>query len=291
LTSLRCIIPILLMAVSFAFLRARRSQMRREKMLGKLSDSPAAPTEGSPSLDLLRRLRLPNYASLPRTGKVCVIVAVGLTIFILTRNPILALLPWPGFTLGHRGLQRYRTRKAGGRKEEQILEFIDSLIQSLRSGLSLQQSLEHAADDLGKEMRADITTILNRVRMGAGLEETLSRAGESISIPSLRLTFIVLGLLHGKGGDLPRILERLRKRVSEGIEVRREARILTSQSRASGYLVSALPGVFLLVQTALNPRSLQPLLATPTGNVIILVALLLNATALVFIRKIVGQGG
>lgn len=176
------------------------------------------------------------------------------------------------------------------RKEEQMLEFIDSLIQSLRSGLSLQQSLEVCTEDLGDEMRREVLAVLKELRIGGGLEETLMGAARSSTAPSLKLTFTVLGLLHGKGGDLPRILERLRKRVAEGVELRREARILTSQSRASGYLVSALPAVFLLIQAALNPKSLQPLLSTPTGNLIIFLALLLNGAAFLFIRKIVNQG-
>jgi tight adherence protein B len=115
----------------------------------------------------------------------------------------------------------------------------------------------------------------------------MNAAAEGSTSPTLRLTFTVLGLLHGKGGDLPRILERLRKRVAEGLEVRREARILTSQSRASGYLVSCLPLVFLLLQAALNPRSLRPLFTTPAGNLIIAVALALNAAAFLIIRRLI----
>jgi tight adherence protein B len=123
--------------------------------------------------------------------------------------------------------------------------------------------------------------------MGNGIEEALTGAADASPSPSLRLTFTVLGLLHSKGGDLPRILERLRKRVAEGLEVRREARILTSQSRASGYLVASLPPVFLLLQAVLNPHSLNPLFATPTGNLILVAATALNAAAFLIIRKMV----
>jgi tight adherence protein B len=184
-------------------------------------------------------------------------------------------------------LHGYRRSKERSRKEEQVLEFIDSLSQSLRAGLSLRQSLEVSLEDVGDELGEELSDILKDVRVGGGLEESLVKAAERSDSPSLRLTFIVLGLLHGKGGDLPRILERLRKRVAGGLEVRREARILTSQSRASGYLVACLPAVFLLLQAALNPRSLRPLLATPMGNLIIAVALALNAAAFLLIRRMI----
>jgi len=142
---------------------------------------------------------------------------------------------------------------------------------------------------VGHELGEDVLDILKDIRMGGGMEESLARAAEASPSPSLRLTFKVLALLHGKGGDLPRILERLRKRVAGGLEARREARVLTSQSRASGYLVSSLPAVFLLLQAALNPGSLRPLFTTPTGNLIIAVAVALNAAAFILIRKLVDQ--
>jgi len=213
--------------------------------------------------------------------------AVALAVLVFTRNPLLAIATWPAGTLARRLLSKQRSSKARARKEEQVLEFIDSLSQSLRSGLSLRQSLELSVEDIGEELGEDVLEVLKDIRMGGGLEESLTLAADRSTSPSLRLTFTVLGLLHGKGGDLPRILERLRKRVAGGLEVRREARMLTAQSRASGYLVSSLPAVFLLLQAALNPRSLQPLFATAMGNLIVITAVALNAAAFFLIRRMV----
>lgn len=214
-------------------------------------------------------------------------MAVALAVLVFTRNPILAIATWPAGAMVRRFVQRSRSSKARARKEEQVLEFIDSLSQSLRSGLSLRQSLELSVEDIGEELGADVCEVLKDIRVGGGLEESLALAADRSTSPSLRLTFTVLGLLHAKGGDLPRILERLRKRVVGGLEVRREARMLTAQSRASGYLVSSLPLVFLLLQAALNPHSLQPLFTTATGNLIIITAVALNAAAFFLIRRMV----
>ncbi|OFW55420.1 MAG: hypothetical protein A2V52_07565 [Actinobacteria bacterium RBG_19FT_COMBO_54_7] len=285
------VIPILFVSASLICLRLSRSKLRSEKIQDLLTGAPSRkPEERSPHR-FFSSFHLPDLAGLPGPVRFATTFGIGFAVFVFTTNPLLAILPWPVLKLGDRLLKGYRERKSRARKEEQMVEFIDSLIQSLRSGLSLQQSLELATGDLGDEMRSELVAILKELRMGSGLEETLTKAAVGTQTPALKLSFTVLGLLHGKGGDLPRILERLRKRAAEGIDVRREARILTSQSRASGYLVSALPVVFLLIQGALNPKSLQPLLSTPSGNLIILVALTLNATAFVFIRKIVNQEG
>lgn len=275
---------IFLVSSVAAFL-ASRSSLRREKAFSNLRVSP--PSQGFSWSVLRRGLGGEHKAvKVERLGYPFAL-ALGLVILSLGGNLLLGILPLLAMLVLRRTSTGRGARRARHKEDEQVLELIDSLNQSLRSGLSLQQSLETAADDVGDELRGKIMEILKDLRLGSGLEEALAGAASSSNTPSLKLTFTVLGLLHGKGGDLPRILERLRKRVSEGLEVRREARILTSQSRASGYLLSALPAVFLLLQAVLNPRSLTTLFQTQAGNIIIAAAVGFNAAAFLLIRRIV----
>jgi tight adherence protein B len=275
---------LLLLAISITSFFARRKARRREKARSLfLADTDADHPIRGP-LSALRDIA----AGPPSRLRDLLFNAAAMSIvFALTRNLFIASLAWPVSVLARRQLQSHGRRRTQMKKEEQVLEFIDSLSQSLRSGLSLQQSLEVSVDDIGEELGDEVREVLRDIQMGNGIEEALTGAADASPSPSLRLTFTVLGLLHSKGGDLPRILERLRKRVAEGLEVRREARILTSQSRASGYLVASLPPVFLLLQAVLNPHSLNPLFATPTGNLILVAATALNAAAFLIIRKMV----
>lgn len=204
----------------------------------------------------------------------------------LTWNPLLVLLAILLLPVMRRSFRDHRARRKSAKKEGQVVELLDSLTQSLRSGLSLQQALEVSMEDVGRELGEEVQDLVMEVRAGGGLEESLLRAAERSHSPALRLTFTVLGLLHGKGGDLPRVLDRLRERVYEGLEARREMRAATSQSRVSGYLVSALPLLFLFIQAVLSPSSLRPLLATPTGNLLAMVALFLNGAAFLLIRRL-----
>jgi tight adherence protein B len=282
-------LPLLLAAIftalsAIAFL-ARRSVQRRERAASKLGEGASPRFAALPDLRELWRKQV--EVGLPRRLRIILILTIGLLVLALTGNVLLALLSWPIILLIERFSPVAGRGKTRVKMEEQVLELIDSLNQSLRSGLSLQQSLEVSMEDVGEEMRHEVLVVLQELRLGSGLETALTNAAEAAEAPSLRMTFTVLGLLHGKGGDLPRILERLRKRVAEGLEARRETRVLTSQSRASGYLVSALPLVFFLLQAALNPQSLRPLFSTTTGNLIMIAAAGMNAAAFLLIRKIV----
>lgn len=276
-----------LFATSLAAFIYRLAARRREKALAVLSPHAVLP-RGSASLPRRAIASRAYRAAVSRRTHVPIVTA-GLVVFVVTRSLPLASLVWPAGVFVRRYSDRRNRSRAQARKEEQALEFIDSLSQSIRAGLSLRQSLEFSLEDIGCELGEDVLEVLKDIRMGSGLEEALAKAAAGASSPSLRLTFSVLALMHGRGGDLPRILERLRQRVAGGLEARREKRVLTSQSRASGYMVSSLPAVFLLLQAALNPRSLRPLFTTPTGNLIIAVAFALNAAAFFIIRRMVDQ--
>ena len=282
---LQLLLAVIFAALSAAAFLARRSVQHRERAITRLGGGASSPSAALPDLHELWRKHVER--GLPRRLRIPLILTICLLVLVLTDNILLALLSWPIILLIERFASGAGRRKKRVKTEEQVLEFIDSLNQSLRSGLSLQQSLEVSVEDVGEEMRHEVLAVLQELRLGSGLETALANAAEAVDSSSLRMTFTVLRLLHGRGGDLPHILERLRKRVSEGLEARRETRVLTSQSRASGYLVSALPLVFFLLQAALNPYSLRPLFSTTTGNLIIIAAAGMNAAAFLLIRKIV----
>ncbi|MGQ9476537.1 MAG: type II secretion system F family protein [Actinomycetota bacterium] len=270
-----------LLLFSILLFRAYLRAERRDRASSLLENTGAPPR----SLDR-KRTRWEGWRSiLFGSRQRLVFLCACVFILVLARNFLLALLLPLALPAVQRFLRDYRQERRKARMEEQTLELLDSLAQSLRSGLSLQQALEASAEDVGRELWEEVANLLGEIRAGGGLEESLLRAAERAFSPSLRLTFSALGILHGKGGDLPRVLDKLRERVYEGLQARRELHTATSQSRVSGYLVSALPLVFLAIQAAVNPSSLRPLLATPVGNLLASVALLLDGAAFLIIRR------
>lgn len=282
------IVSLILLLVGALLLRAHLQLARRERAFSLLSGEAHDPAARFSTLEVLREASQ-KVLQPARKERFLMLAACSVTLLV-TRNPLLCLLPPLLLPALRRFLHENRGRKKAFKKEGQVPELIDSLTQSLRSGLSLQQSLQVCMEDVESELGEELSELVGEIRTGGGLEESLLRAAERSSVPSLRLTFAVLGLLHGRGGDLPRVLDRMRDRVSEGLEARRELRMVTSQSRVSGYLVSALPLAFLSIQAVLNPSYLKPMLATPAGNLLALVALALNAAAFLVIRRLT-EGG
>lgn len=258
---------------------------REKERARRLLERPGEKAAEAPFLPdwkhLLERLNL-----LQGKRRFLVACILFLLLHLLTGSlvPSLAL---PALFLAGKRIRLGRPLKGKHDAEEEVVEFIDSLGQSLRAGFSLHQALEHSLRDVEGELHGILAPVVEEARMGRDLKGVLRRAGRETTLPSLRLTFTVLGLMHAKGGDLPRILDRLRRRVMDGVEARRETRVLTTQGRVSGYLVAALPLVFLLLQSFISPGSLKVLLTTAAGNIILAAAVLLDAGAFLIIRRLV----
>lgn len=207
--------------------------------------------------------------------------------FLLKGNPFPTLLLPIGIAAARRVKGKRSEKKRVLRLEEQVSDLLDSLSQSLRAGLSLAQALELSLQDVGDEMKEEIYPCVMAIMMGESPQTSLKRLGDVTVSPSLRLLCKTLVLLHTKGADIPRIMDRLREKVAESRDTRREFEVMTAQSRASGYLVSALPGIFLFLQASINFRSVSQLLFTPVGNLLGALALAMNLAGFLAVRKIV----
>lgn len=213
-------------------------------------------------------------------------IFIGASIIVLRGNPLPILLIPLGMALTKRSISKRVERKRRSNLDEQTIDLLDSIGQSLKAGFSLTQALELSLEDVGDEMRQEIGPSVMAIRMGESPESALQNLCRRTASPSLRLLCNTLALLHSKGGDIPRITHILREKVAESQEMRRELETLTAQSRISGYLVSALPGIFLFIQASLNPRSVSPLFLTPIGNLIGVIGLAMNLLGFLSVRRI-----
>lgn len=286
-TVVRFLTTTMFLLLSWHFLGKHMRAKKAERLLSHLCPLPAGggKGEGGETLKLLGRL----WGKLAKNQDrwplpVAALMALP---FLLRGNPLPALLVPVGAAITKRTLAKRSVIKRVALLEEQVTDLLDSLSQSLRAGNSLSQALELSLEDVEEELRQEISPAVMALKMGESPETSLSRLAEITSSQSLRLLCRTLVLLHAKGGDIPRILERLRDKISESRDIRRELEAMTAQSRASGYLVSALPGVFLLLQASTNPRSVSPLLLTPLGNLLGALALGMNLAGFLAVRRIV----
>src|SRR5688500_16879244 len=114
----------------------------------------------------------------------------------------------PGIVLGLAGaafpilVERRRAARRSHLIEEQLIDAVGAIASALRSGRSLVQSLEVAADEVEAPLGALLSEGADRSSLGVPFEEVLDELAERIGTPDGRLFTGVLRL-HRRTGRHP----------------------------------------------------------------------------------------
>ena len=110
-------------------------------------------------------------------------------------------------------------------------------------------------------------------------------------VPSQDLRVVVTAILVQKdtGGNLGEILDRTVTVIRERIRIRGDIQVQTAQGRMTGWILTLLPVVLLLVINVINPGYSQVLFHEATGRKLIYVGLSLLAAGGLSIRHIINS--
>ncbi|HSV16496.1 MAG TPA: type II secretion system F family protein, partial [Tepidisphaeraceae bacterium] len=89
------------------------------------------------------------------------------------------------------------------------------------------------------------------------------------------------------GGDLAEILDNIAKMIRNRIRLQQQVKALTSEGRATGWVLAALPVGMFIVMSIMNPNYVSLLLNDPTGRMMLGSSAGLLVLGLVIIKRIV----
>jgi len=96
----------------------------------------------------------------------------------------------------------------------------------------------------------------------------------------------ILQLHRRTGGDLPRVLDQLAATLRQRADAARELRGYTAQARLSGTILGGLPIGFFLFLSLTSRNDIAAAYQTPIGAGAIVLGLLLECAAFVWIRSL-----
>jgi tight adherence protein B len=83
--------------------------------------------------------------------------------------------------------------------------------------------------------------IVKEVQLGIDMEDAFDHLLNRIQSPDLDLVVTAVNIQREVGGNLAEILEVISHTIRERIKLKGEIRVMTSQGRYTGYLISFLP--------------------------------------------------
>jgi len=178
--------------------------------------------------------------------------------------------------------QTYRRRFG-----EQLPQALDSFASGLSAGLSFEQAIRFAQEDLPSPIREAFAKLSRRITLGHPIDEALRKFLSEYPNESLALALDGLILQRQFGGDMIRMLEETADLLRGRVELEREVRAVTTQGRFSGSVIAALVPVSAGILLAFNPRYIDVLFDTLIGQLLVVLALVMQLIGWAIISRMV----
>ncbi|MDF1499374.1 MAG: type II secretion system F family protein [Anaerolineales bacterium] len=186
-----------------------------------------------------------------------------------------------------RALVSNRAATRRRRFSEQLPQALDAIASGLAAGLSFQQAVEYAEDDLPEPVKSAIATLARRIKLAFPVDQALQKILEIYPDEALALVVDGLVLQRKFGGDMVRMLEDIAGVLRERLELEREVRAITTQGRLSGIIIAALVPVSAGFLLSFNPRYVDVLFDTLIGQILVVLAIILQLVGWAIISRLV----
>lgn len=160
-------------------------------------------------------------------------------------------------------------RKRTERFLKQLPDAIDIIIRSVRAGLPILEGVRVVEEEFTAPLGEEFATIRNKVHFGATLEDALWEIGRRIDRAEFNFFIISIAVQRETGGNLTEALTNLSKILRQREQMKLKVRALSSEARASAYILGALPFLMAILIMVVNPGYLDSLVDDPRGHVLL----------------------
>jgi tight adherence protein B len=165
---------------------------------------------------------------------------------------------------------------------------LEQIAAHLRGGATVGQGVAALAGG-GGPLAGDLRRVQARADLGVGLADALAAWPVERDIGDVRAVAGALAVAETLGGASANALDGLAASLRDRIGAAAEARSLSAQARLSAVVVGASPLAYLVFSALVDPESVGVLVGTGVGRVCLVVGLLLEAVAALWMRRILAS--
>ncbi len=131
---------------------------------------------------------------------------------------------------------------------------IDLLVRGLRSGLPVAETLGVVAQEVPGPVGLEFKGIVERIKIGRTMEDSLQVTGDRLGIAEFNFFCITLAIQRETGGNLAETLSNLSDVLRKRAQMKLKIRAMSSESKASAYIVGSLPFIVFGMIWWINPK-------------------------------------
>lgn len=130
---------------------------------------------------------------------------------------------------------------------------IELIVRGLRSGLPVTETLAVISSEIPGPVGEEFKLITERIKIGKTMEDALQETADRLGIPEFQFFCITLAIQRETGGNLAETLSNLADVLRKRAQMKLKIRAMSSESKASAYIVGALPFVVFALLWWINP--------------------------------------
>jgi tight adherence protein B len=130
---------------------------------------------------------------------------------------------------------------------------IELMVRGLRSGLPITETLGIVAGEIGGPVGIEFRAVSDKMKIGRTMEAALQETADRLGTPEFQFFVITLAIQRETGGNLAETLSNLADVLRKRAQMKLKIRAMSSESKASAYIVGSLPFVVFTLVYLMNP--------------------------------------
>ncbi len=131
---------------------------------------------------------------------------------------------------------------------------IELMVRGLRSGLPITETLGIVSTEIGGPVGLEFRAVSDKMRIGRTMEAALQETAENLGTPEFQFFVITLAIQRETGGNLAETLSNLADVLRKRAQMKLKIKAMSSESKASAYIVGSLPFVVFALVWFINPN-------------------------------------
>ena len=164
------------------------------------------------------------------------------------------------------GILSFKCRKRVNAFNAVLPEAIDMLARALRAGHSVVGALEMLAENAQQPAAFEFGEVFKQLNLGLSIRDALVQLLDRVPSPDLRVLVTAIMVQKDTGGNLVEILDRTVFVIRERLRIQGEIQVQTAQGRLTGWILSGLPVVMMVLLNLVSPGYSSILFHDPIGS-------------------------
>src|SRR6476619_1404144 len=131
---------------------------------------------------------------------------------------------------------------------------IELMVRGLRSGLPITETLGIVAGEMAGPVGVEFRIVNDKMKIGRTMEAALQETADRLGTAEFQFFVITLAIQRETGGNLAETLSNLADVLRKRAQMKLKIRAMSSESKASAYIVGSLPFVVFGLVMMINPH-------------------------------------